>query len=72
MQTIDVTITSAVDGSSKPARLMVCMDCSCDHFHIFVLEGGHQHLQCMRCAVSYCDGSCGTPQREATMPAGHA
>lgn len=48
----------ANDGSRHLARVYVCKDCGNDKFHIFVVGGVHQHVQCTQCNTSYCDGTC--------------
>lgn len=48
----------ANDGSRHLARVYVCKDCESDQFHIFVVGGVHQHIQCVECGTTYCDGSC--------------
>lgn len=45
-------------GQSVRAKLLECEECGRREFYIYVLEGGHEHLQCVGCGVSYCSGSC--------------
>lgn len=46
------------DGGRHLARVYVCAGCDSEHFHIFLIDGRHQHIQCSACGVSYCDGTC--------------
>jgi hypothetical protein len=45
------------DGKSAPAVLMGCT-CGGEKFFSYIVQGGHQHLQCTSCGESYCDGAC--------------
>ena len=46
-------------GELHLAHVIVCAYCGAEDFNIFVLSpGNHQHLQCCRCKMSFCDGSC--------------
>jgi hypothetical protein len=59
MKFIDRHVTSLVNGEELPAEFAACDDCDGQVFYIFVIDGNHQHLQCVECGVIYCDGSCG-------------
>jgi len=69
VNTIDVTIGRDGTDEQTPARLMICTEVACrgastdSCFRIFTLLSGHQHLQCVFCDTSYCDGSCGNVQQ---------
>lgn len=45
-------------GGKHLAQVYVCDACEGETFHIFLVHGKHQHLQCVACGVSYCDGTC--------------
>lgn len=46
-------------GKISKGRLLQCPECESAHFLvIFVGRQRHQHMQCVRCGTSYCDGSC--------------
>lgn len=57
----ETVVISRVDGGTVRAEVIICPKCKSDTFHVYVLEGGHNHLQCTECDESYCDGKCGTP-----------
>lgn len=56
MKTQDTTVT-ARDGTEVPARIITC-ECGGECFYIYLVGEVHQHLQCIICGVSYCDGNC--------------
>lgn len=60
----DTVVRSRVDGAEVKAHVILCPECGSDSFHFFVLEGGHDHMQCTKCDETYCDGSCATEGRE--------
>jgi hypothetical protein len=47
------------DGRTVEARVLICPNCDNDSFNIFFIGEDHQHLQCIECLQSFCDGSCG-------------
>lgn len=57
MKTKPVTVTD-MHGNDVPATLLLCSECSNGTFAIFVIGESHQHLQCLQCEESFCDGSC--------------
>ena len=59
MKTKDVKVISMVDGKELPAKLLVCQECNNETFRIFVVNGRHNHMQCEKCEVSYCNQKCG-------------
>lgn len=48
---------SRSDGEIMAASLVAC-GCGNELFIIFTVNG-HQHVQCIECETSYCDGACG-------------
>lgn len=58
MKTKLVTVTD-MHGRDVPAVQILCPHCSHGEFVIFVIGERHQHLQCLQCSESFCDGSCG-------------
>ena len=45
-------------GRVVPADVVVCERCSGMAFFCFMIRGQHQHIQCIACGESYCDGTC--------------
>jgi hypothetical protein len=45
-------------GAETPANVVICEECDYAAFYLFILEGGHQHIQCAACDTTFCDGSC--------------
>ena len=59
METRAATVTDQ-RGIVVEADVIICPTCGNDTFHIYLVKGRHQHLQCVSCADSFCDGSCGS------------
>jgi hypothetical protein len=64
MKTKPVTVRDR-NGQAEPADLIVCPDCEGARFCIYLIEGKHQHLQCLACETTFCDGTC---TRAAKLP----
>lgn len=57
MKSKQTTVTD-IDGNTIPATQVMCPNgCDVSAFLIFFI-GPHQHLQCVQCDESFCDGSC--------------
>lgn len=56
-----IGVKSRVDGHSTKARLCTC-PCGNPEWLIYLIDG-HQHLQCLRCGETFCDGSCSADPR---------
>lgn len=55
----DTVVTSKVDGKTVKARVLSCSLCHGETWHILRIGAGqHEHIQCVQCGVSFCDGSC--------------
>jgi len=57
MKTRPVTVHDG-DGRAVPADLLICAHCGGEVFAIYAVEGKHQHLQCVECGGTFCDGTC--------------
>jgi len=59
IKTRPAEVISGIDGHKLPAMLITCGHCGNDAWFIYsVGEHEHQHLQCTRCNMTFCDGSC--------------
>lgn len=58
------TVT-AQDGSGeiREATMFLCQECDGEMFIIYKVEE-HQHIECVNCSTSYCDGKCGAARRQ--------
>ena len=56
MNTRPITVTDN-KGVVKDALLVICPKCEHNTFSIIVIDL-HNHLQCMRCSESFCQGGC--------------
>lgn len=51
-------------GHPAHAKLFVC-PCGGQTWHVYRLgAGGHIHMQCETCQVTYCDGACSRPPKK--------
>lgn len=65
------TIVHDVDGNPAHAEVAECEQCGGERFliyFVFVAGKPHQHVQCVKCGVSYCDNTC----KEGVDPDGQA
>lgn len=65
METKDTTVVSWVDGQSvtMPARVILCDACGSCRFMFFIVQDSdgeytHDHVQCVCCGKSFCNGAC--------------
>ena len=57
MKTMPVTVRDKA-GRLEPADQILCPGCGNGLFLIYAIHGKHQHLQCVVCDETFCDGSC--------------
>jgi hypothetical protein len=62
---------TACNGEHRPAQLVICPSCDGVWFSIFFLDADHQHLQCLSCGTSFCDGKCELPTAAAAAGGNH-
>jgi len=56
MNLIDIQVTDK-DQKVIPAQMVTCEQCHQSSFRILVING-HNHLECITCGDSYCQGGC--------------
>ena len=66
LATKETTVTSLNDQSQTAATLMICGECGCQTFFLYMVGAArqHQHVQCTQCGESYCDGKCAVAGKE--------
>lgn len=55
MKTESVTVEDTL-GNKQEAVKVICPNCHGDTFSLFVLGQTHNHLLCVKCNTSYCQG----------------